>query len=231
MIYEHKFFQLNTDAREVFDEHGKELRLTGNAYRVLVFLCENKQSTITDIGEFLDREKDYSEDHIRQYRYKINTIIGHDVVVYKNSIYLLVGNVSSIEKMEEKDRNTDLLRSERVQLAHNHNNSVMTHTKEKIGFYKWPVVASSVVLFLSALPMPYGFYTITKIIVTASSIYYAYYLYIALQKKGFWFWCFVAVAILFNPIMPIYLYSKMLWGAIDIVVAILFIIFVFKFKK
>ena len=231
MIYKHNFFRLNTDNKEVFDEHGKELRLTGNAYRVLVFLCANKRGTITDIGEFLDREKDYSEDHIRQYRYKINTIIGHDVVIYKNSIYLLVGDVSNVEKIEENDRNTDLLRTEGVQLGHNYNKSNMDHFKQKIEFYKWPIVASSIILFLSVLPMPYGFYTITRLVVTAVFIYYAYYIYRMWQKKGFWFWCFIAIAIIFNPIIPIYLYSKMLWGVIDIVVAILFIVFIFKHKK
>ena len=61
MLHKHNFFSLDTDSRQVFDEHGKELRLTGNAYRVLVFLCANKQGMITDIGDFLDREKDYSE--------------------------------------------------------------------------------------------------------------------------------------------------------------------------
>jgi len=231
MIYEHKFFRLNTDTKEVFDEHGKELRLTGNAYRVLVFLCANKRGTITDIGDFLDREKNYSEDHIRQYRYKINTIIGHDVMIYKNSMYSLVGNVSSVEKIEENDRNTDLLRTEVVQSAHNYNGSNMPHQKQDIGFYKWPVVVSSIILLLSILPMPYGFYTIVKLVVTASAIYYAYYIYSVLKTKGLWFWCFIAIAILFNPIMPIYLYSKMMWGAIDIVVAVLFIVFIFKKKK
>ncbi|MBI2050716.1 MAG: hypothetical protein HYT31_02830 [Parcubacteria group bacterium] len=227
MLYKHKFFSLDTNSRQVFDEHNKELRLTGNAYRVLVFLCANKQGTVTDIGDFLDREKDYSEDHIRQYRYKINTIIGHDVVVYKNGIYLLGGDVSSVEKTEENGRNTDLLHSNKIKSEQNH----MAHVHSKLEFYRWPAIVSSIVLFLSVFPMPYGFYTITKIIVTASSIYYAYYLYRALRKKGFWFWCFVAVAILFNPIMPIYLYNKTLWGAIDFVVIGLFVIFIFKQKK
>ena len=38
MIYKHKFFVLDPESRKVYDENGKELRLTGNAYRMLVFL-------------------------------------------------------------------------------------------------------------------------------------------------------------------------------------------------
>lgn len=37
MIYKHQYFQLDTEIKRVFDENGKELILTGNAYRVLVF--------------------------------------------------------------------------------------------------------------------------------------------------------------------------------------------------
>ena len=120
MFYKHKHFILNSKARKIFDENKKELRLTGNAYRVLVFLCENGPSTVTDIGDDLDRVKDYDEDNIRQYRYKINTIIGHDVVKYENKIYFIDGEVEKTEKtkadndvmLDKNKRNTDLLRPE-----------------------------------------------------------------------------------------------------------------------
>ena len=75
MIHTHKHFTIDIKSRKTYDENGKELHLTGNAFRVLVFLCENGSATVTDIGDFLDGEKDYDENHIRQYRYKINTII------------------------------------------------------------------------------------------------------------------------------------------------------------
>ena len=47
MIYKHQYFILDTDSKKVFDENNKELRLTGNAYRMLVFLCENKNANLT----------------------------------------------------------------------------------------------------------------------------------------------------------------------------------------
>lgn len=37
MIYKHQCFVLETEGKKVFDENKKELRLTGNAYRMLVF--------------------------------------------------------------------------------------------------------------------------------------------------------------------------------------------------
>lgn len=56
----------------------------------LFFCVRNGPSTVTNIGDDLDRVKGYNEDHIRQYRYKINTIIGHDVVKYENKMYFIL---------------------------------------------------------------------------------------------------------------------------------------------
>ena len=95
MIYKHPCFKLDTESKKVFDENGKELALTGNAYRLLVFLCGKNNATLTDINDYFDPAgaKDYTENHIRQYRYKINSIIGPSVVAYKNNIYSINGEV------------------------------------------------------------------------------------------------------------------------------------------
>lgn len=114
MNFKHQYFFLDTKSRKVFDENAKELRLTGNAYRMLVFLCEHGPATITDIGEYLDGEKDYDENHIRQYRYKINTIIGPEVLQYKYSIYSIIGDVKKIDVQEKNNRITDLLHPDDV---------------------------------------------------------------------------------------------------------------------
>jgi len=91
MFYKHPKFTLDKKSKRIFDENNKELRLTGNAYRLLVFLCENKNANLTEIGIFLDWAKEYKENHIRQYRYKINNIIGEDIIRYENGIYSLIG--------------------------------------------------------------------------------------------------------------------------------------------
>ncbi len=54
MVYKHKYFKLDSENKSIFDENDKELRLTGNAFRVLDFLCKKKNANITEIGGFLD---------------------------------------------------------------------------------------------------------------------------------------------------------------------------------
>lgn len=95
MIYIHQYFKLDTKSKKVFDENNKELVLTGNAYRLLVFLCAKNNANLTDINDYFDPAgaKNYTENHVRQYRYKINSIIGHSIVTYKNNIYSINGTL------------------------------------------------------------------------------------------------------------------------------------------
>lgn len=97
MVFEHRYFKLDTESKKVFDENNKELALTGNAYRLLVFLCNRKNANLTDINEFFDPAgaKEYTENHIRQYRYKINSLIGRNIIAYKNNIYSIDGLISA----------------------------------------------------------------------------------------------------------------------------------------
>src|SRR3990167_10395990 len=113
MIYRHQYFQLNTQNKKVFDENNKELYLTGNSYRMLNLLCEKGPSNLTEIGDYLDRAKDFNDNTLRQYRHKIKIAIGKDVVEYKNKIYSIIGKVEEIQEEKGytpniKERNTDL---------------------------------------------------------------------------------------------------------------------------
>jgi len=103
--------------------------------------------------------------------------------------------------------------------------------ENNIKFYIIPGIIAIVLLLLTFFNWPYGFYTFLRWIVTAIAIYYACYLYQSLKIKDFWFWALVVVAVLFNPIVPIYIYNKSTWGIIDVVVAIFFGIIVVKFKE
>ncbi len=211
MNYKHQHFQLDTDSKKVFDENNKELRLTGNAFRVLTFLCEKKNTNLSEIGEYLDYAKDYDENHMRQYRYKINTIIGKDVIEYKNGVYSLIGNC-----------NTDLLQQ---------NSSKLGAVKENIAFNIYPGAIAVILLLLSFFDWSYGYYTLLRWVVSGVSIYYAYLLYTTYKDKIVWFWGLVITAILFNPIVPVYLYDKALWNVIDVVVAVFLSILILKLKK
>lgn len=146
MIYQHQYFQLNTESRKVFDENDKELVLMGNAYRMLVFLCEKKHATLTEIGDYLDYAKEYTENHLRQYRYKIETIIGRNIIEYKNGIYAIVGDVQESLEMAKVERNTDLLRSDSVELEQDNQKS-----PKKMKSIKWIGVVVIALLVFGAV--------------------------------------------------------------------------------
>ena len=72
-------------------------------------------------------------------------------------------------------------------------------------------------LFLALLPLPYGYYTLLRIVVCAALVWAAI---TAFQKEHQIIpWVVVVLAIVFNPIIPIYL-PKALWAVIDVGTAI-----------
>ncbi len=98
-------------------------------------------------------------------------------------------------------------------------------------FLKMPAVLASVMLLLVFLDWNYGYYTFLRLIITGTAIYYGYYLYTELKEQNFWFWVLVGIALLFNPVVPVYLHDKSLWLIIDILVASFFMAFLLKYKK
>ena len=230
MIYKHQYFSLNKEREIVCDENNKELRLTGNAFRVLVFLCEKLNANITEIGDHLDWAKNYDENHIRQYRYKINTVIGYDVIKYKNAIYSLIGDIEKCERINENNRITDLLHSDSIELEKNSQKNSMSKV-EKIKFNKTPAIIVSILLLLTFFSLPYGYYNFLRIAVTGVSVFYAYYLHQQnlVEKMNFWFWGLIAIAVLFNPLFPIYL-DKAIWGILDVLTVVFFVGFVYKLR-
>ncbi|OGG39134.1 hypothetical protein A3I34_02830 [Candidatus Jorgensenbacteria bacterium RIFCSPLOWO2_02_FULL_45_12] len=88
----------------------------------------------------------------------------------------------------------------------------------------------AVIFLLGALGnWPYGYYQLLRWFVSVVGIYVVYLVYN--NRKDFWAWIFGAIAILFNPIFPIYL-SKSVWQPIDIIVAIIFFVSIFyKYER
>jgi hypothetical protein len=84
------------------------------------------------------------------------------------------------------------------------------------------LLISSVLLFLGIADLPIGYYTFLRIIVTIGSLVVV----VTEMQNGINFWviAFAILAILFNPIIPIYLNSKSAWMPIDIISGILFLI-------
>ena len=87
------------------------------------------------------------------------------------------------------------------------------------------IVATALLLALMTLPI--GYYTFLRIVVTITAV-----IIITKELKvgiTIWLILFGITAIIFNPIIPIYLYKKHLWMPIDIIAAVLF--FSYSFKK
>lgn len=75
-------------------------------------------------------------------------------------------------------------------------------------------------LLLALADMPYGYYTLLRIVVTIGAVVAV----ISEYKNGINFWVIVfgLIAILFNPLIPVYLDDRDVWAPIDIIAAIFF---------
>jgi hypothetical protein len=84
-------------------------------------------------------------------------------------------------------------------------------------------------LLLALINLPIGYYTFLRIIVTLVAVL----VIISEFSNGFSFWVmsFGIIAILFNPLIPIYLNNKEAWMPIDIITSILFFIKSFNVNK
>ena len=75
-------------------------------------------------------------------------------------------------------------------------------------------------LLFSLIDLPIGYYTFLRIVVTIGAVAVV----ITEYENGINFWVIVfgLIAILFNPLIPVYLGDKSAWMPIDIITAILF---------
>ena len=93
---------------------------------------------------------------------------------------------------------------------------------------KTPIIISIIMLFLAILPFPYGYYMLIRLVICVTAIYVAYNAK-NLNKQS-WMWTMGFIALLFNPIILIP-FDRVTWSLVDLVVAILFIIFLVKIKN
>jgi hypothetical protein len=95
---------------------------------------------------------------------------------------------------------------------------------------KIPFIAVAVLSLIALLPMPYGYYTLLRICVSTCGGLTAYIDFNA-GRKGVWVWLCIAVAIVFNPIVPVHL-AREIWSVLNILVAGLFSFMAYMvFKK
>ena len=95
--------------------------------------------------------------------------------------------------------------------------------------YKTLFTFCAVSCFVAVLPLPLLYYTFLRIIVFVASAITVYYF--GRQKELGWVMIFGIVLILFNPIIPIHFYRKIIWIPIDIVTGILFLLLIIIKRK
>ncbi len=85
-----------------------------------------------------------------------------------------------------------------------------------------------IILGIALLPISGGFYTLVRIIVTIGAVAAT----IQNSSNGINIWSIIygGMAILFNPLVPVYLHDKGAWIMIDIIAIILFIIQIVRNK-
>ena len=92
-----------------------------------------------------------------------------------------------------------------------------------------PSLASSIMLFICLIDgLSYGYFTLLRLIVCGTSIYNSLKIY---QKQNTpLFWTFIFIAILFNPLIPVYL-DREIWLIIDVICAIIMLIGGYKINN
>ncbi|WP_121906548.1 DUF6804 family protein [Ulvibacter antarcticus] len=75
-------------------------------------------------------------------------------------------------------------------------------------------------LLFALLNLPIEYYTLLRIVVFIGALLVV----VENLKKLHWLFIFLLIAILFNPVYPVYLLQKGIWMPIDLVCAALFVI-------
>ena len=100
-------------------------------------------------------------------------------------------------------------------------------TSERTGWREpriWPGIASNVLLTVGVFGRwPYGFYVLMRFVVCGSAAYLAVGAH--RDKSHFWMWVMGAVALLFNPLVPVHMHRHD-WQRLDVVGAFVFAMYV-----
>lgn len=76
----------------------------------------------------------------------------------------------------------------------------------------WVVLAFYIV---GLADLPYGFYMITRLVTFLVAVWLLWQLHAVRSRATPLIWLVASVAILYNPIAPIYLYSKTIWRCVS----------------
>ena len=93
----------------------------------------------------------------------------------------------------------------------------MSNTKH---FASYPALwlLPAIMLVVAILPLPYVYYSFLRVIICLSSGFIAFSMYSKAEGIGPWAVTFTLIAVLFNPIFPIFL-SREIWLVVDLSIA------------
>jgi hypothetical protein len=94
--------------------------------------------------------------------------------------------------------------------------------------FKIARIIAVILLFLALGRHPYGYYKLLRFVVCGVTVYGVYFA-TKMQKIG-WVLTFGIIAILFNPLIPIYL-SRGTWQFIDLGVGVVLLISILVLRK
>lgn len=92
-------------------------------------------------------------------------------------------------------------------------------------FFLLPLIIA-VILFISIADLPYGFYTVMRIVVPLLSVIYLFFAFFATDEFRLMHLPNILIVLLWNPIAPIYL-DKETWVVIDLIAGISQIVMTF----
>jgi hypothetical protein len=87
-----------------------------------------------------------------------------------------------------------------------------------MGLVRKLLIIAAAMLLIATLPLPIEFYTLLRIVVFGVAAYSAYCFFD--NKNSQAGLILVLIAIVWNPLIPIYLYDKFIWILLDISAAI-----------
>ena len=86
----------------------------------------------------------------------------------------------------------------------------------------------AIMSLLALAPLPYGYYTLLRIVVCGAAIWTVICAYDL--KRQWMVWLFGFITVLFNPLIPIHL-DRQLWVILDVLTAVVFFVSIFILKR
>lgn len=80
------------------------------------------------------------------------------------------------------------------------------------------ILLPAALLLIAVMPLPYGYYTFLRLVVTAAAAFVVWIEYSRAQGLTFWAVLFALLGLLFNPLIPVHL-SREVWAWLDVAAA------------